>query len=77
MQNKKVEKKLKKKVGHKVVRSIENNGYKDPRHEKEREITLLLQIFQVSTREICFREHSRIRLATKLFHTHAYLDLRV
>jgi hypothetical protein len=38
MQNKKVKKKSWKKVGHQDVQSIENNGYKDPRHEKEREI---------------------------------------
>jgi hypothetical protein len=34
--------------------------------------------FSLSQRgDICFKEQSRIRLATKYFHTHAHLDLRV
>jgi hypothetical protein len=68
------EKKRVEKNGHKDVQSIKNNRYLDARHEKKekREIALLLQIFQVSTREICLKDQSRIRLATRHF-THMHI----
>ena len=63
--------------------NYQNNGYLDARLKK-REMNkiahvFLQKVFQASkkTREIGFKEHSRIRLATIYIHTHAHLDLRV
>ena len=52
------------------------------RRNKKREMNkiahvFLQSIFKFQTREICFKEHSRIRLATIYIDTHAHLDLRV
>jgi hypothetical protein len=41
-------------------------------------ISMLEESFSLSQkRDTCFKEQSRIRIATKYFHTHAHLDLRV
>jgi hypothetical protein len=38
----------------------------------------LAQVFKFPARETCFKEHSRIRIATiHIIHTHTHLDLRV
>jgi hypothetical protein len=50
------------------VRDIKNNGYLDTRLKKKIAHVSLQKCSKVSTREICFKEHSRIRLATIYIH---------
>jgi hypothetical protein len=46
--------------------------------KKDSPCSLAKVFFKFQTREIWFKEHSRIRIATiHIFHTHAHLDLRV
>ena len=57
-----------------------NNRYVDvllKKREMNKIAHVFLQIFPSFKREICFKEHSRIRLANKYIHTHAHLDLIV
>ena len=60
------------------VRDIENNGYSDARLKKERQMNkiahVFLQVFfKFQSREICFKEHSRIRLASIYISTHMHI----
>jgi hypothetical protein len=51
---------------------------RENRNEKDSPCSLAKVFFEFQTREICFKEHSRIRIATiYIFHTHTHLDLRV
>ena len=64
------------------VRDIENNGYSDAHLKKEKKMNKIAPVFlqknfEVSKERYVFKEHSRIRLATIYFHTHAHLDLIV
>jgi hypothetical protein len=63
-------------MGTKVSEILKILGKKMPAIKKKRreEITpTLTKVFQVSTREVCFKEHSRIRLATIYSSTHMHI----
>ena len=60
------------------VWDIENNGYLDACLKKEKEMNKIAHIFlqkfsKFQSREICFKEHSRIRLATIYTSTHMHI----
>jgi hypothetical protein len=61
--------------------AIKREKRKREKKKKERKDSpcSLAKVFsKFQTRETCFKEHSRIRIATiYIFHTHAHLDLRV
>ena len=68
------------KNGHQSVQDIKNNGYLDARLKKEKERKMnkiarvfLQSIFKFQSREICFKEHSRIRLAIVYISTHMHI----
>jgi hypothetical protein len=59
------------------VRDIKNNGYSDARLKKEKRKmnkiahVFLQKCFKFETRETCFKDHSRIRIAT-IYSTHMH-----
>ena len=62
------------------VRDIKNNGYSDAHRKKKKKREMnkiahvfLQKFFKFQTREICFKEHSRIRLATIYTSTHMHI----
>ena len=75
---KEIKKKLKK-MDTKMSRILKTMGTKMPamKKKRKRDSPCSCKYFKFQKERDVFKEHSRIRLATKNIHTHAHLNLRV